>query len=179
MKTYLTYGVSMALASALLTLVLFFLGFHSDAAKFGMAQWIGNIGLLVISIACLVLGMKARRAEVPATEEFGYGSALFTGFMISLFGGLCSVVTNYLYFHVINPGFTEIIVQAQLDKMEAKGMSGTQLEQAEKGIRMFMNPIFTGCFVFLGSLFWGTVISLVAAAFLKRPSTEEAMVTGA
>jgi hypothetical protein len=179
MKTYLTYGVSMSLASALLTLILFFLGFHSDPAKLGTSQWISSLGLLAISVTCLSLGMKARRAEVPLTEEYGYGSALFVGFMISLFAGFCSIVTNYLYFNVINPGFTDIIVQAQLDKMEAKGLSGAQLEQAEKGIRMFMNPIFSGCFVFLSVLFWGTLISLVAAAFLKRPATEEAMVTGA
>jgi hypothetical protein len=179
MKTYLTYGVSMALASALLTLVLYFLGFHSDAAKLGTAQWISNLGFLAIAVTCLIMGTKARRAEVPLTEEFGYGSALFVGFMISLFAALCAIVTNYLYFNVINPGFSELIVQAQLDKMEAKGLSGAQIEQMEKMTRMFMSPVFSSCVVFLVVLFWGTLISLVTAAFLKRPATEEAMVTGA
>ncbi len=179
MKTYLTYGFALTLSSAVLTLILYFLGFHSDPAKLGIAQWISSGGLLIISVVCLSLGMKARRAAVPATEEFGYGNALFVGFMISLYAAFMCIVTNYLYFNVINPGFVDIIVQGQLDKMEANGMSGAQLEQAEKGIRMFMKPVFSACFVFLSVLFWGTLISLVTAIFFKRPASEEAMVTGA
>jgi len=38
MKTYLTYGFAMAIAGALLSLVLYFLGYHSDPAKFATAQ---------------------------------------------------------------------------------------------------------------------------------------------
>ncbi|MCX6945407.1 MAG: DUF4199 domain-containing protein [Opitutales bacterium] len=174
MKTYVTYGFFMALGGMLLTLALFFLGFHSDAAKLASSQWIGSIGGIAISIAVLTLGIKACGAEVPATEEFSYGRALGAGVMIALFGALFGVVTNYLYFQVINPGLTDLIVQAQLDKMEAKGLSGTQLEQAEKGIRMFMKPVFSAITSFIAGLFFGTVLSLIAAALLKRKATEAA-----
>jgi len=179
MKTYVTYGFFMALGGMILTLALYFLGFHSDPAKFSTAQWIGSIGGLAIGITVLTLGIKARRAEVPATEEFSYGNAVAAGVAITLFGALFGIVTNCLYFQVINPGMSEIIVQAQLDKMEAKGMSGAQLEQAEKGIRFFMKPAITAVVGFVAGLFWGTIISLVAAAFLKRKATEEAVAESA
>jgi hypothetical protein len=173
MKTYVTYGFFMALAGLLLTLALYFLGYHSDPAKISTAQWIGSLGALAIGITITILGTKARRAEVPMTQEFSYGSALGAGVMITLFGALFSIVSTYLYFQVINPGMADIIVQAQLDKMEAKGMSGAQLDQAEKMTRMFMKPAFMMAFNFIGGMFWGTVISLITAAFLKRNATEE------
>ena len=51
--------------------------------------------------------------------------------------------------------------------------SGTQLEQAEKMTRMFMKPAMFAVVGFLGGLFWGTLISLVTSAFLKRKATED------
>jgi len=173
MKTYLTYGFIMALAGALLTLALFFLGFHSDAAKLSTAQWIGSVGGLIIGVVTIALGTKARRAEVPAAEAFGYGRALGAGVMIALFAALFGIVTNYVYMQLINPGLADIIVQAQIDKMEAKGLSGAQLEQAEKMTRMMTGPVISSCFGFIGGIFFGTLISLVTAAFLKRPVTTE------
>ena len=86
---------------------------------------------------------------------------------------------NYLYFQVINPGFGDVIVQAQLAAMEAKGMSGAQLERAEKGIRWAMHPAIQSVIGFLIGMFWGTVLSLVVAAFVKRPASEELPVEAA
>lgn len=173
MKTYLTYGFAMSIAGALLTLALFFLGFHSDPAKFSTAQWIGGLGGLAIGVVAIVLGTKARLAEVPATEAFGYGRALGAGVMITLFAALIGIVTNYVYMQIINPGMADMIVQAQIDKFEAKGMSGAQLEQAEKMTRAMTGPLISSCFGFIGGMVFGTLISLVTAAFLKREASGE------
>lgn len=173
MKTYLVYGFAMALASALLTLSLYLLGFHSDPTKFGPAQGIAAIAGIVIAVVCIVLGTKARRAEVPATENFGYGSALGAGVMITLFSALFGIVTTYLYFQVINPGFNELMMQVQVEKMEAKGMSGQQLEQAEAIMRKMMSPAMQCVWAFIGSVFFGTIISLITAAFLKRRANDQ------
>jgi hypothetical protein len=173
MKTYLTYGLAMTVAGALLTLALFFLDFHSDPAKLRTAQWIGMGGGLVIGIAAIVLGTKARRAELPATEEFGYGRALGTGVMIVLFAALFGIVTNLLYTQVINPNFSEVLVQAQIEKWEAAGMSADKIEKAEGLMRKMMNPAIQACVGFLSGMVFGTLISLVTAAFLKREASAE------
>ncbi|HNC22785.1 MAG TPA: DUF4199 domain-containing protein [Opitutaceae bacterium] len=173
MKTYSLYGFYTALASMVLTLAIYFLGYHSDPAKFSTGQIIGSVGGLAIGITFIVLGTKARRAEWPVAEDFTYGNAFVAGFMTMFCAGVIGIVTNYLYFQVINPGIADVIVQAQLDKLEAKGLSGAQLEGAEKSIRFFMKPGITAAVGFISALFWGAIISLVTSAFLKRPAVEE------
>lgn len=168
MKTYVTYGFIMALGGLLVNLVLFFLGFHSDVEKLSTAQWIGGLVGLAIAITVLVLGTQARRADVPVTEPFGYGRALGAGVMIVLFSAIFGVIFNLLYMQFINPGLPDLIVQAQSAKFEAKGMTGAQLEQAEKFTRMMTGPVLSSCFNFIGGMFIGTIIALVTSAFLKR-----------
>ena len=173
MKTYLTYGFAMAIAGAVLAIVLYLLGFHSDPAKLTTAQIIQGVGGLAIGITCITLGTKARRAEIPATEEFGYGRALGAGIMVALFASLLGIVTTFLYAKVINPGFVDVIVQAQTEKFEAKGMSASQIEAAEKMVRMFSGATAQAISAFFGGMFFGTLVSLVTAAVLKRPAAPE------
>ena len=173
MKTYLAYGFYLSLANALLLFALYFLGFHSEASKLGTAQTIQTVGALAIGITCTVLGTKARRAEVPPAEDFGYGRALGAGFMIALFAALFGTVFTYLYSAVINPGFIEIMMQAQSDKLEAKGLSADKIEQINTMTRTWMKPGIQAGVGFIFGVFVGTLISLITAAFLKRPATDE------
>ena len=117
MKTTLIYGVAMAIVGTLIACILFFLGFHDSTEKLGTAQALGTVLGLVNAIACLFLGIRARRAEVPASEPFGYGRALGTGTLIALWGALFGAIGHMLYMSVINPGFRDIIVQGELAKL--------------------------------------------------------------
>lgn len=173
MKTYLVYGFGITLANAVLTLGLYFAGYHSDPAKIGSAQWIISAGSFLITVTGIVLGTKARRAEWPAHENFSYGSALGAGVMIVLFTALFSMVTNYIYFALINPGLTDLMVQSQVAKFEAKGMSSAQIEQVEKGIRAFSRPPIQAALGFIGGMIFGTVISLITSAFLQRQARDQ------
>ena len=178
MKTYLTYGSAMAGGGFVLVLVLYIFGFHSDAAKISTAQWIQGVLGLGIGITCIVLGTKARRESVPAEEEFGYGSALGAGVMITLFAALLGLVTNFVYFHFINPGMNDLVMQAQIAKWEAAGMSGARIEQAEGMMRKMMSPAVQVAVGFGGGMIFGTLISLVTAALLKRSAKDELQPVG-
>ena len=172
MKTPLIYGLYMALAGLVLNLVLYFAGFHSEVDKLGTAQTIATIGNLILGVTLLVLGIKARRAEIPPTEDFGYGRALWAGVQISFFACIFGIITNFLYMNVINRGLRELMVQAQIAKWETLGMSSDRIEQAEKMMRMMMNPAMQAVFGLLFGMLICTVISLIAAAFLKRPAQD-------
>lgn len=112
MKNSLIYGSLLALAAFLLVLVLFICGLHSDASRLGLAQGIGSVGGLAIGITFLILGIRARRRAVPAGEGFSYGQAFGAGFGVQLVASLLGIVTTYLYAAVINPNFTEVLLQA-------------------------------------------------------------------
>ncbi|MEY3775915.1 MAG: hypothetical protein RLZZ129_2695 [Verrucomicrobiota bacterium] len=171
MKTYLTYGFIMTLAGAFVNLGLHFSGFYADPEKLKMAQNIGIITGLAITITGVLLGMRDKRAGTPADKPWGYGSALGTGVMIGLFSCILSAFYNYAYFAFINPDFTEIVVEAQLAAMEAKNIPAAHIDGAEPMIRKFSSPgVMTVMGMIMGFL-WTVVISLVVAAFVKnRPA---------
>jgi hypothetical protein len=170
MKIYLGYGLAITLAGAALTFILYLAGYHSDVAKFAAAQWIGGIGGFAAAVIGLVLAIKARRAAVPAEEEFGYGSAFVAGFMTGLFAAFFGMFNYALYLGVINPEFTDVMLAAQIAKMEASGLGAAQIESAEAMMRKMFTPPIQAGFAFFGSAFFSTLIALVAAAFLKRPA---------
>jgi Kef-type K+ transport system membrane component KefB len=172
-KTCALYGFAIALGDALLVLALFFLGFHSDPAKLPAAQWIGGLGALAIGVTLTTLGVKARRSEVPEAELFGYGSALWEGLKLSFVACLLTAAFNYAYSAYINPGLTDIIVEDRLDKMQARGMSSAQTDQAEKFIRFMMSPGVYAVYTFILGMIFALVLCLIIAAFLKRGEPEE------
>ena len=175
MKTYLTYGFAMALGGALVSLAMFLLGLHDSPSKLDTAQWIQRGCGLAVGIACIVLGTKARRAEVPPRENFGYGSALACGVMITLFAALIGLVTNYLYTAFINPNLVEVLLQSQVEKLEADGIPADRIEQIQKMSATMMKPAVLAVFGFISGMFFGTVISLITAVCLKRSATEDAL----
>lgn len=173
MKTYLTYGFAMALAGGLITLALYFLGYHTDLQKAASGQWVGLPFYLAASVIILVLGIKARRAELPLSEPFGYGRALGAGVMVIMFAAFFGIIFNYVYFQFINPGFADLMVQVRAEQMEAKNMSATQIEQMERFTRMMMKPAVMAIGGFVQSMFVGTIIALITASFLRRPASAE------
>jgi hypothetical protein len=174
MKTTLIYGAVMAVVGTLIACILFFLGFHDSSEKLGTAQALGTVLGLVNAIVCLFLGLRARRDEVPASEPFGYGRALGNGTLIALWGAIFGSIGHMLYMGVINPGFRDIIVQGELAKMEARGMSSTQIEQAEGMVRMMTGPIPSGIFALIFGFIFSFLLALIVATFVRRPATAAA-----
>jgi hypothetical protein len=176
MKTYLTYGLYLALAGFLLYLLLFICGLQSDPAKLPLAQGIGFVVGSAAATILMVLGIRTRRDSVPATEAFTYGDAFWAGFLIQLFGSAFGIATTWLYAAVINPNFREVMVQFQLTKLQARGISGDQLDRAEHMIRLFSGPGVMAGSNFIGTMVIGTLIVLVVAAFFRREAAEPPVV---
>lgn len=172
MKTTLIYGLTMSIVGALLVFLLFFLGFHDSVEKLSTAQTIGLVAGLANAIVCLFLGIRARRSEVPASEAFGYGRALGTGTLIALWSSIFGSIFHVIYMGLINPSFRDIIVQGELAKMEARGMSSTQIEQAEGMVRMMTGPIPSGIMALIFGFLFTFLFALIVAAFVRRPAAE-------
>jgi len=173
MKTYLAYGAGLALTVFVVQLLFFVLGLHSDVDKFNGSQWVQSIANLAVTIVFIALGTRACGAAAAPEAGFPYGRALGAGFGITVVSSVIGAGLNLLYQTVVNPRIIDIMVQAQLNKLEAKGLSGDQLEQPEKFMRLFMGPVLGPIvYVFVG-LFFGTLIALLVAAFVKRPAPSQ------
>jgi Protein of unknown function (DUF4199) len=169
MNTYLTYGAVYAFSNLLLSVILYILGFHSDPAKLASVNSLTSIASIAICACTVYLGQKATAQKVASDQPFGFSQAFLAGFLISVVAGVVGILTNYAYMVYINPQFKEIIIQYQLDKLAARGVSGTALDNAEKGIRMFMKPMMQSIFAVFGTISIGSLASLVTAFFTKRP----------
>jgi hypothetical protein len=165
MKIPLLYGFLMTLLSALTSLALFFTGFHESAEKVQSTQWIGMVVGFGGGIGLTALAIRARRAEYPSDKQWGYGAAVGTGVLTALVAVVLGTVFSYLYFTAINPGISDIFRQMQSAKMQAKGASEVQIDQALK----FMTPAVMCIFQAVGGFFFGTVISLIVAIFFRQP----------
>jgi hypothetical protein len=175
MKTTLFYGAIMGFVGILLNYALYFLGFHDSAAKMQSSQMINAILGIISGTICLVLAARARRQETPASEPFGYGRALLACFLTSLWSVCIGTLSWVIYIGVVNPGVRDIMIQGELAKLEAKGVSSAQIEQAEGMIRMMMGPIPQGLIGFcIGLIIW-TLISLIVAAFVRRTAADPAV----
>lgn len=172
MKTSLTYGAVMAIAGAVLTLLLFFAGFHDSGEKMKLAQWIGGLGGVAIGVTCLTLAIREKRALFPVDADWGYGAALGGGVLTGLWASLFGLVTAYVYFAILNPGFSDVIYQTQVTAMEARGMTAAQIERAEPMMRKWMSPIVMTIMQGFMGFIWSVLLSLLVAIFLrKRPAT--------
>lgn len=164
MKLYVTYGFLIALGSAILTMALFALDFHTyeNMAAGQRWNWLG----VLITIAGLSLGMREWRNEV-GQGVMSYGRALGTGVLISLWMALFSAVFTFIYFQFINPGFTDAMVQFQMAEMERKGMPAATIEQSEGVLRFFSStPMLTIMGAIMACVF-GVILSLILAAIFK------------
>ncbi len=170
-KLSLLYGLGISIGGAVLILILYFLGYHSDLDKFIAIQTPTMLISYAIIIVGLVLGMRAVREQSP-DHSLSYGRAVGTGALITLFSGLFSAVFVLIYGLVLNPEYHDLIYRMQLAKMEEKGVPPDQMDAAEPMMRLFSGPVFMALMAVIMSPIFGTLLSLIIAIFVKRaPAT--------
>jgi hypothetical protein len=124
------------------------------------------IGLPIIGI---VLSIYAYRKE-HSGNQISYGKALGVGVMVAFIFGILGSgysVINYTY---INPDFREVTMVKLEDRLIEKGMDDDVIEMLVERQRKIMKPARTMISGVLGLTFIGLVVSLIAAAFIKKES---------
>lgn len=168
MKTSLTYAFGLSLASALIVLLSYLLGFHNDPARFQTGQTISMVLGLVALVVTLVLGMRAVRAE-SSTQSLSYGRAIGTGTLITALSGVMSAVFTFTYGKFINPEFHQLLYEAQVAQI-GEQMTASQIEQAAPMMRFFTSAVWLALAQLLFSPVFGVVASAIVGLFMKRPA---------
>ncbi len=172
MSTKFVYALTLTICGAVMNLLLYFTGFQTEKLATGQyLQWFGFVIMFVV----LWLGIKAVREESPH-QALSYGQCLGTGVLISLYSGLMSSVYSYIHFKFVNPNFVDYQLELVRAKWAAAGMGDAQMEKAEGFMRMMMGPIVQAIMTPIFVVFFGLLLSLIIAAFLKRNPPPEAAV---
>lgn len=179
MKIPLMYGVAIAVGGALLNLAMFFAGVHDNPERIqsGIVQTISVVVPLAIAITCISLAMRDKRAITPPEANWSYGSALGTGTLVALFASLFGAVASYVYYAFINPNVSDIIYQAQVATMTAKGMTPDQIERAGGVMRKMLSPAVMTIFQTVMGFAWNFILSLIIAIFFRQRRNDGAEAT--
>ncbi|HLV93111.1 MAG TPA: DUF4199 domain-containing protein [Aequorivita sp.] len=160
-KIALNYGVLLGLFTIVLQVISYALDAHIDR------PWWLTFGQLLISIAIIVLGLKAFKNENNSYLTFG--QSIKTGLAISLIAGIISIIFNYIFITYIDPDFIQKTMDFTREEM-AKNPNLTE-EQINMSMEMsakFMTPWIMSAFAIIGTMFFGFIISVIAGLALRK-----------
>ncbi|MBE2214672.1 MAG: DUF4199 domain-containing protein [Opitutaceae bacterium] len=167
MKPYVTYGIGIAVAGALLTLALFFMGVHNDVEKMQSTGSIAGWLTFAIAIIGVVLAIRATRNGSP-DGGLTYGRGVLTALLVGVVAGVLGAVFNYVYTAIINPGMVETLREMQVAALEGKGLNQQQIDAAEGVMKIMTSPVVTSAMALLMTPIFYTIVGLIASIFLKR-----------
>ena len=163
MKPNIKYGIILGGILMAISLLLYALGMDKDET----VSKIAGVFNILIPIIITFLGIKALRDE-NQNGFITFGQGFSCGMVISIVGAVISGIYSYLYFVVINPGMVTYIRMKQEQEMLDRGLSESEVEKMAGTLEMWSTPGMMAAFAIIGMIILGLVISLIAAAILKR-----------
>ena len=122
---------------------------------------------MVIYILFIYLGIRSYRNNY-LNGFISYGQALGSGVLISLYAAILSAAFAYFLYSVIDPGLIQKLLNMSEQQLIDRGMTDDQIQMAMKVTSKFMNPLFLTISSLFSGVFFGFIISLLEAIFLKN-----------
>jgi hypothetical protein len=158
-KSALNYGAILGFSLIIFSLIIYFL----DLTYASGVNWVSYI----ILVAGIILILKNYR-DKQLNGIMSYSRGLGMGTAVSVVAAFIVAIYLFILFKYIDPDLIEQAMRIQEEKMLEKGMPEDQIEMASDMGRKFTTPIMTSVFGFLGNAIMGFIISLIAAAFIKK-----------
>ncbi len=161
----LTYGVYLGLASILINVVNYAIG-----DIYNPESWVQILGV-VVSAVLIVLALKKFRFDNGGLMSLG--QALKVGIGASLISAVIYIIYMFAFTSAVEPDFYANMQEVQYQKVleQYPNMSDEQLEATKENMATFSGSGATSAIIFIFSIFFGFVISLIAGLIMKR--TEE------
>ncbi len=139
-----------------------------------LAGLVGNQALGWVSYLILLAGIILAHSAYKKGGD-GYmsvGQGLGIGMIISLVGGVLNGVFTFIYIKFIDNSMLQTIKDQAMEKMQQKGMSDEQIDQAMKITGKFMTPPMILVWIIVGLLIAGFIISLIISLFTKKTNPQ-------
>lgn len=121
-----------------------------------------NIIILVIGIYVAMKQVKIKNGGVLA-----YGQAVGTGILIGCITGVIVGLFGLLYCTVINPGYTEFMVNDARAVLVAAGKTPQEIAQRLEGVRKEFSPASQVIMALVGQTVVGSIASLILGLFMR------------
>jgi hypothetical protein len=159
-KSNLTNGLILGLAGIIFTLVTYALDLTFNKS----VPYI----FYLLTIVLLVYFLKSYRKNY-LHDSITYGQAVGAGVIIFLYYSLISAVFTYILYTVIDPGLTDKMLSFVEEQMAKSGkIPEASLEAVMSFQKKILKPEFMAPMSILSNMFYGTVISLIVAIFVKK-----------
>ncbi|HAM10403.1 MAG: hypothetical protein A2X04_10540 [Bacteroidetes bacterium GWF2_41_9] len=158
-KANLTNGLILGLTGVVYSLVMYFLDL-----TFNQVQ--GYV-FMVLQIALLYFLLKSYRDNFMH-GQITYGQSVGAGVIIFLYSAIIGAIFTYILYTVIDSGLTDKQLAFLEEKMLEKGAPQEAVDVGMAIQRKIMKPEILAPFSILGSMFWGTILSLIVSIFIKK-----------
>lgn len=159
----LGYGVIIALAIIVFSLILFLLNLAKGS------------GLENLQYLILLAGLFLAQINFRNKYQGGfitYGKAFTLGMLTSIFLSVIMGIYTYIFFQYIDPGAMEEAMTIVEQKMMDQGLSDMQIEQGMAMASKFQSVGMYTVIAIVGNFLIGMIFSLITAIFVKKEDTE-------
>lgn len=176
MKNFLKWGLIIVMVNVVLNLIGLATSDPAEMLKTGEQSALSQglyWGAILISLACLFLGIKEKRDSDPS--DFTFGRGWVEGLLISLIGAAFSAIWVYIFFAFVSPELLDAIRDQAVMQMQQKQMSADELEKATSMMDLMFSPtsfaIWTIVMYALGGMFFSLIFSAIVNAGNKNAET--------
>ena len=158
-KANLTNGLILGLVGVVYTLIMYFLDLTFNQVQ----QYV----FIVVQIGPMFFLMKSYRDNFMH-GQITYGQSVGAGVIMTLYSAIIGAIFIYILYTVIDTGLTEKQLAFVEEKMLEKGAPQEAVDAGMAIQRKIMKPEIMAPFSILGSMFWGTILSLIISIFIKK-----------
>jgi hypothetical protein len=150
----------------MLALVLIVVDLIGGFAHLRFESWFKWLSTIISAVAIIVFCIQFGKQQ---TDAVTFGKVFGYGFRISLVVSAIMVIYSLLSFYVIFPELVDqILTKTRTDLQAAGKLTDDQIDTSISMTKKFLQPVPLAIFVFLASLFFDTIASLLGAACTKK-----------
>lgn len=155
----LKYGLYTGVAFILVSLLFFALDLDTNS-------WLNTLTYVILIVGIILATLNYRNKLNGG--YISYGKAVLTGFYVSIIVGVIMAIYIWIFYSYINPDGLKEIMDFTEQKLAEAGLSDEMIDQQMKMSSRFMQMPLLNISTLVGMAFWGTIISLITSAFLKK-----------
>ncbi len=150
----------------MLSLILIVIDLIGGFAHLRFESWFKWLSTIIAMVAIIVFCIQFGKQQVDGVT---FGKVFGYGFKISLIVSVLMVVYSLLSMYVIFlEMIDQILTKTRTDLQAAGKLTDDQIDTQVAMTKKFMQPGILSIFIFLATLFFNTIASLLGAAFTKK-----------